>query len=165
MASWVAGELWRRGMVDGVAHVTRADPETEGRLFRVRSALDLPALWEGAQSRYYPGDMAEVLREIREVPGRYAVVGIPCFIKAVHLACDADPLLRARIVFTLGLVCGHMKSRHMVASFARQMGLRPASVRQIDYRVKDAARPANWYRRSEEHTSELQSLMRISYAV
>src|SRR3546814_10673555 len=102
-------------MVDGVAHVTRADPATEGRLFRYRIARDLPALWEGAQSRYYPVDMAEVLREIREVPGRYAVVGIPCFIKAVHLDCDADPLLRARIVFTLGLVCGHMKSRHMVA--------------------------------------------------
>src|SRR3546814_304074 len=99
--------------------------------------------------------MAEGLREIREVPGRYAVVGIPCFIKAVYLACDADPLLRARIVFTLGLVCGHMKSRHMVASFALQMGLRPASVRQIDYRVKDAARPANWYRaRLADHAGE-----------
>ncbi len=146
MVSWVAGELLRRGMVDGVAHVTRADLATEGRLFRYRIARDLPALWEGAQSRYYPVDMAEVLREIREVPGRYAVVGIPCFIKAVHLARAADPLLRERIVFTLGLVCGHMKSRHMASSFARQMGFDPAAVRQIDYRVKDPERPANWYR-------------------
>src|SRR3546814_14621788 len=66
MASWVAGELLRRGMVDGVAHVTRADPATEGRLFRYRIARDLPALWGGAQSRYSPVDMAEVLREHRK---------------------------------------------------------------------------------------------------
>src|SRR3546814_16447575 len=44
MASWVAGELLRRGMVDGVAHVTRAAPATEGRLFRYRTARDLTAL-------------------------------------------------------------------------------------------------------------------------
>ena len=145
MVSWVAAELLRRNMVDGVAHVARADPAADGRLFRYGIARDLPALWEGAQSRYYPVDMAEILREMREVPGRYAIIGIPCFIKAVHLARAQDPLLQDRIAFTLGLVCGHMKSRHMVDSFAWQMGLDPAVVARIDYRVKDPARPANWY--------------------
>ena len=65
MTSWVAAELLRRHMVDGVAHVARADPAADGRLFRYRIARDLPALREGAQSRYYPGDTAEVLREMR----------------------------------------------------------------------------------------------------
>ena len=146
MTSWVAAELLRRHMVDGVAHVARADPAADGRLFRYRIARDLPALREGAQSRYYPVDMAEVLREMREIPGRYAIVGIPCFIKAAHLVRMQDPLLHDRIAFTLGLVCGHMKSRHMVDSFAWQMGFDPAAVTRIDYRVKDPSRPANWYR-------------------
>lgn len=145
MVSWVAAELLRRNMVDGVAHVARADPAADGCLFRYRIARDLPALAQGAQSRYYPADMAQVLRDMREVPGRYAIIGIPCFIKAVHLARAQDPLLHDRIAFTLGLVCGHMKSRHMADSFAWQMGLDPAAVAWIDYRVKDPARPANWY--------------------
>ena len=60
--------------------------------------------------------MSGVLEEIRTSPGRYAVVGIPCFIKAVHLARAADPILRERIVYTLGLVCGHMKSARFAES-------------------------------------------------
>lgn len=146
MVSWVAAELLRAGLVDGVAHVVRADPAAEGRLFRYSISRSRDALMEGAQSRYYPVEMSAILREMRDVPGRYAIVGIPCFIKAVNLAMLDDPLLRERVAFTLGLVCGHMKSRQMVDSFAWQMGLDPAAVAAVDYRVKDASRPANWYR-------------------
>jgi coenzyme F420-reducing hydrogenase beta subunit len=144
MVSWVAAELLRREMVDGIAHVAPADPR-EGAFFRYRIARDQASLRGGAKSRYYPVEMSAVLREMREVPGRYAVVGIPCFIKAVHLACRSDPVLRERIAFTLGLVCGHMKSRHMVESFAWQMGLGIDEVREVDFRVKNPDRPANWY--------------------
>ena len=49
------------------------------------------------------------------------MVGVPCFIKAVHLLRAADPLLAERIAFTLGLFCGHMKSARMIESFAWQM--------------------------------------------
>src|SRR3546814_5172591 len=52
---------------------------------------------------------------------------------------------RARIV----LACLRGKRNDEIAD---EMGLRPNTVGQ-------------WRRRSEEHTSELQSLMRISYAV
>ncbi|HKT76443.1 MAG TPA: Coenzyme F420 hydrogenase/dehydrogenase, beta subunit C-terminal domain [Sphingobium sp.] len=145
MVSWVAAELLKRGLVDGVAHVGRADPAADGRLFRYRISRDIAALKDGAQSRYYPVDMAQILREMREIPGRYAVVGIPCFIKAVHLTRAADPVLRDRIAFTLGLVCGHMKSRDMVESFAWQMDVDIRAVAKVDYRVKDESRPANWY--------------------
>src|SRR3546814_10333410 len=38
-------------------------------------------------------------------------------------------------------------------------------IRGLGYRANMAQRPASLAERSEEHTSELQSLMRISYAV
>lgn len=82
----------------------------------------LPAVAEGAKSRYYPIELSRVLQEIRSTPGRYAVVGAPCFIKAVHLARANDAVLGERIAYTLGLFCGHMKSARMVESFAWQMG-------------------------------------------
>ena len=78
--------------------------------------------------------------------GRYGIVGVPCFIKAVRLLQRAEPLLRERIAYTLGIFCGHMKSRHMVESFAWQLGTELGSVQAIDYRLKDPSRPANWYR-------------------
>lgn len=145
MVSWIAGELLDRRMVDGIAHVAPADPERDGRFFRYRISRDREALNGGAKSRYYPVEMSEVLREMREVPGRYAVVGIPCFIKAVHLACEEDAVLRERVAFTLGLFCGHMKSRNLVESFAWQMGADFDALRSVEFRLKNPDRPANWY--------------------
>jgi coenzyme F420-reducing hydrogenase beta subunit len=36
----------------------------------------------------------------------------------VQLLRREDPVMRERIVFTLGLFCGHMKSARLVESFA-----------------------------------------------
>ena len=146
MTSWVAGELLRQGLVDAVAHVLPADAATHGALFRYALSRDEAALRRGAKSRYYPIELSGVLREIAAAPGRYAVIGIPCFIKAVHLLRREQPVFHDRIVFTLGLFCGHMKSAGMVESFAGQMGERPEAVAAIDFRKKDGRRPANWYR-------------------
>ena len=146
LTSWIAAELLRSATVDGVAHVAPADPTTDGRFFAYRISRSLGELSAGAKSRYYPVELSQILREIRDVPGRYAVIGIPCFIKAVHLLRRLDPLLRERVTHTLGLFCGHMKSAAMVESFAWQLGTELARVRALDYRMKDERRPANWYR-------------------
>jgi coenzyme F420-reducing hydrogenase beta subunit len=136
----------RRGLVDAVAHVEAAKPEeSHGRLFRYQISRSEGALRAGAKSRYYPIELSDVVAEIRSTPGRYAVIGIPCFIKAIHLLRAEEAVLRERIVFTLGLFCGHMKSARMVESFAWQMGVQDDAVAAIDFRHKDPGRPANWY--------------------
>ena len=98
-----------------------------------------------ARSRYFPVDLAGVLDEIRHIPGRYAIVGVPCFIKAVNLLRAADPVIGERVTHLLGLFCGHMKSARFVDSFAWQLGVPGDEVRAVEYRRKDAGRPANWY--------------------
>ncbi|MEQ4576577.1 MAG: coenzyme F420 hydrogenase/dehydrogenase beta subunit N-terminal domain-containing protein, partial [Gammaproteobacteria bacterium] len=146
MATWLAAQLLREGMIDGVAHVHAVeDPGRDGRFFRYRISRDEDALKRGARSRYYPVEMSEVLRIIMDTPGRYAVVGIPCFIKAVQLMRREHPLLRERIRFTLGLFCGHMKSARFVESLAWQMGTTGRDVRGVEFRRKLPDRPANWY--------------------
>jgi coenzyme F420-reducing hydrogenase beta subunit len=145
LVSWVAAELLRSGQVDAVAHVVPADPGSGG-FFRFRLSRSMDELFEGAKSRYHPVELSGILRTIRAEPGRYAIVGIPCFIKAVHLACRAEPVLAERITHTLGLFCGHMKSARFVESFAWQLGAPLPEVRAVDYRIKDEGRPANWYR-------------------
>ena len=146
LTSWVAAELLQTGAVDGVAHVAPADPAKHGRFFAYRISRTLAELGEGAKSRYYPVELSAVLREIRDTPGRYAVIGVPCFIKAIHLLRSIDPIVRERVTHTLGLFCGHMKSAAMVESFAWQLGAEMRRVRSVDYRIKDESRPANWYR-------------------
>ena len=146
MVTWVATELLRQGLIDGVAHVVATeDPQTDGRYFRYRIARTEAEIRAGAKSRYYPIEMSQILQIIREVPGRYAVVGIPCFIKAVHLLRREDPIFKERIRFTLGLFCGHMKSARFVESFAWQMQVPVNQIKKVEYRQKDPSRPANWY--------------------
>ncbi|KTF69113.1 Coenzyme F420 hydrogenase/dehydrogenase, beta subunit C-terminal domain [Sphingomonas sp. HT-1] len=144
MVSWVAAELLRQGMIDGVAHVVPL-PGPGAPHFGYRISRSLEAIAEGARSRYHPVHLAQILDEIRTVPGRYAVVGIPCFLKAVNLARAAEPVFAERIVATLGLFCGHMKSGRLVDSFAWQLAVDPNEVAAVEYRRKDASRPANWY--------------------
>ena len=143
MVTWVAAELLRRGEIDGVLHVHPGVPGQPFFGYRISRSQD--ELLAGARSRYHPVHMADVLDQVRAAPGRYAVVGIPCFIKAVHGARAQDPVLAERITHMLGLFCGHMKSARFVESFAWQLGADPARVRAVEYRLKDANRPANWY--------------------
>ncbi len=149
MVTWVATELLRNGLVDAVAHVVeRSGPACGERLFSYTLSRDPQAVMAGAKSRYYPVEMSGVLEQIRQTPGRYAVVGVPCFIKALRLLSSVDPILKERIAFTLGLFCGHMKSARMTESFSWQVGQRIQDVERIDYRSKSSDRPANWYRAS-----------------
>jgi coenzyme F420-reducing hydrogenase beta subunit len=145
LVSWTAAALLQAGLVDAVAHVAGGAGNDGDKLFRYRISRSVEEVRGGAKSRYYPIELSGVLDEIRTVPGRYAVIGVPCFIKAVRLLADDDPTLRERIAFTLGLFCGHMKSARMTESFAWQMSLRAADIGSIDFREKDPARPANWY--------------------
>ncbi len=146
LVSWVAAELLRSGAVERVAHVVPVPNPAGVPYFRYGLSHSLEELNQGAKSRYHPITLDTVLHEVATSEGATAIVAVPCFIKAVHLARAADPRLAERITHTLGLFCGHMKSARFVESFAWQLGADPAAVRAVDYRRKDERRPANWYR-------------------
>jgi coenzyme F420-reducing hydrogenase beta subunit len=142
LATWTAETLLRRGVIDAVAHVA---PSKGDRLFDYTISRDIEALRAGAKSRYYPVELSGVLQAILATPGRYAVLGVPCFIKAVHLLRADSPRLAERITHTIALFCGHMKSARMAESFASQMDARLEGAESFDFRVKDPSQPANWY--------------------
>jgi coenzyme F420-reducing hydrogenase beta subunit len=121
------------------------DPQNEGHFFRYHISRTEEEIRDGAKSRYYPVELSDVLRTIREAPGRYAVVGVPCFIKALHLLRREDPVIRERVAFTLGLFCGHMKSARFIESFAWQMDVPVTEVQRVEFRLKDPNRAASTY--------------------
>jgi coenzyme F420-reducing hydrogenase beta subunit len=146
MVTWVAAELMRKGLIDGLIHVVATiDPQADGRYFKYRISKNQQEINEGAKSRYYPVELSTVLKLIAETPGRYAVVALPCMIKAIQLLRQQDPMFKERISFTLGLFCGHMKSAAFVESFAWQMDVPIKEVKEVEYRYKNPDRPANWY--------------------
>ncbi len=144
--TWVLTEYLRRGLVDGVAHVGPHVPTAdEPTLFDFTVSRSEDEIRRRSKSRYYPSELSQVLEEIRTVPGRYAVVGIPCYVKAVRLLMRSDPVLRERVVLCVALFCGHLKSAAMVDSFALQAGVEPRQVAAANFRLKQPERRADTY--------------------
>lgn len=143
--SWILSELLRTGEVDHVIHVTPTQPGSDVLFtFTVSSTPDDVAA--GAKSRYYPVQLSDVLRTMRETDGRFAVVGIPSVIFELRLLAATDAQIGERLAFTLGLVCGHQKSTKYAESFAWQCGITPGNLRGFDFRKKSSEGRAWDYR-------------------
>src|SRR5690625_1411219 len=110
---WIGHELQRLNLVDGVVQVAATHGGEGGLHYSYLITRDLKSTRTASKSAYYPVELSDVVREMKATPGRYAVVGVPCFIKAIRLLAASDPVLEARIRFTVGLVCGHLKRKFL----------------------------------------------------
>jgi len=146
VASWFLASLLERRIVDHVLHVGACDVDRAGPpLFAYHVSSTPQEVLQRAKSRYYPIEMSGVLSHVMTTPGRYALVGLPCFVKAVRLSALQSATIRDRIVITLGLVCGHLKSTAFADMLAWQCGVEPPHLRRIDFRTKQSGAPANHY--------------------
>lgn len=149
MGAWLLCELLRRDMVDAVVHVAEVPPAGDGTpaapLFAFTVSTREDDVRAHAKSRYYPVEMSGVIDHILRTPGRYAVVGVPCFCKALRLAARQSPVLAERLTFVVGIVCGHLKSAAFAEALAWQCGIAPSDLTAIDFRVKLEGRPASRY--------------------
>jgi len=144
MGNWIAAQLLKENLVDGVIHVKSSNEENE-TLFDYQVSNTIGDLSKGAKSKYYPIEMSQVLQFVKENHGRYALIGIPCYIKGVRLLAEKDDIINERIKFMIGLVCGHLKSDMFSKSIGWQLGIEPENLQEIDFRKKLEDRAANNY--------------------
>lgn len=141
--SWLLKKLLEEKRIDKVITVEPcANPEKRFRYSIVSSLSDVDRC---AKSAYYPVEMSGVIREIMAQDCRVAIVGLPCFIKAVTLAKSFFPKLRKNIHFTFGLVCGQGKSRMFTEYHIVKMGAEPQDVASFTYRKKVSGFPSSNY--------------------
>lgn len=139
LVSHTLKQLFESGSIDkAVCVVPNNDSE---KLFKFRVLTSPGQLSSSAGSAYYPVEMSEVLGEIAKTPGNYALVGLPCFIRAFRNAAVCVPALNARVKCCLGLVCGQIKSRAYTDYLARKSGL-DEPLKSVKFRCKDGLRPA-----------------------
>jgi len=142
LTSWLLGELLGRGLVDGVVHVGRAEGDS---LFGYRISHTIEQVRDARKSQYYSVTLAEVLATVRDSDKRYAIVGVPCFIKAARSLARTDASLKANLRYYIGLVCGHLKSQFFAESLAWQIGVSPDDLESVDFRIKNPARASVEY--------------------
>ena len=118
--------------IDG-ALVTRFVPERplQPVPFIARTRADIIM---AARSKYCPVPTNIALHSIRKIPGRYAVVGLPCHLHGIRKAAEFDDILRERVVLQVGLFCSHSPSFAATEYLLRQHGVAPSDVRRLEYR-------------------------------
>ena len=142
MATWLLQTLLESGKVDAVVCVT-SNPDP-GKLFRFAVFSTADEVRAASGSAYYPVEVSDVLRYIIKNPARYAVTGLPCFVKAIRLAQLRNRKLRERIIVSLGLTCGQLKNKYYAACIAAMAGLKSAPI-QVHFRGKEPDQPARNY--------------------
>jgi len=146
ITSWILDELLRKKRIDYVVHVRarEADEKTD-LLFKYDVSSTHEKIFERAKSRYYPVEASQVINQIKNNAGRYAFVGVPCFVKALRNVALLDPVVRDRVAFTISLFCGHLKSGKFAESLAWQLGVSPTEIESVNFRHKLSGRAANAY--------------------
>lgn len=143
LTTWLLIYLFENKLIDGVIHVRSTNEE--GKLFKYQISTSIEQIKEGAKSKYYPIELSEVLHDIRNIEGNYAIVGVPCFIKAVRLLSIQDEAIDRKIKYYIGLVCGHLKSDFFAKMFAWHNDISPNSLIKIDFRTKLEGLSSNNY--------------------
>lgn len=156
VTTWLLQTLLEKDIVDYVVTLSaNDDPE---KLFKYEIYSDTSFVDESPGSVYYPVEMSEVLREIQKIPGRYAITGLPCFIKAIRLAQKTNKKLRDRIKVTIGLTCGQMKSAKYTEYLASVSGV-DGKLEKVHYRGKSIDKPAsNFFFSSQNQAGKSEKL-------
>jgi coenzyme F420 hydrogenase subunit beta len=85
-------------------------------------------------SKYCPSAINLGLQEIIKNPGRFAVVGLPCYLHSVRKMELLKPSLRQKIVLHLGLFCANNNTVWGTRYFLDQNHIKADEVREISYR-------------------------------
>ncbi len=93
------------------------------------------ALLGTAKSKYAISPTNSVLSEIRDSPGKYAVVGLPCQIHGIEKARRLDERLNDRITLTIGLCCHAAIEHEAFRVLWEQLGEKARTARRFISRV------------------------------
>lgn len=141
LATYILNELFEQQIIDAVITVA----EGEGKHYEYKLIRRKEDLLATSKTKYYPVTMVEALNELKDFDGKVAVVGIGCFIKAVRLLQHYNPELREKIVFTIGIICGGLKSKFFGEYLAAKAGVQNNEFTQPQFRIKDYESTAGDY--------------------
>lgn len=145
LTSYVALALLRKGHVDGIIHVGKNQSENDNALFKFVLSYSEEEANQNKKSQYYSLSFDQVIRKVRGDGKRYVFVGVPCFVKAIRSVCLHDEVLKKQIAYTLGLVCGHLKSSAFAELLSWQLGVKPETIKAVDFRKKNKNKTVNAY--------------------
>lgn len=99
-----------------------------------RIARDRMSIMNAMGSKYYPSHIAKGLKEVLDVDGRYAFVGLPCQVQGLRKAQQRVPVLRSRVPVVLALFCNHVPTFDSAKYLMWRAGVARNMVASVTYR-------------------------------
>lgn len=117
IATYVFKMLLEQKIIDNLFIVKEVDGQYAYQFFS-----DVEEITQISKTRYTPVTLERLFREISEIDGKVAVSGVACFVKAIRLKQMYDPVLKEKIAFIVGIICGGLKSRYYTDYLAQEAG-------------------------------------------
>ena len=138
--SWILTELLKQNKIDAVIHVKEGD---SGHLFEYSVSNTKNEIAAGASSKYYPVSLNQMLDVILDSDKRFALIGVPCFVRAVRNLIELNEV--KNIKFLGSLYCGHLKNRNYSNFLARDISSKTHIPTSINFRKKIGNGPSSQY--------------------
>ena len=93
------------------------------------------------RSAYYAVHAGDALRELvadKQLKS-VVIVALPCLCKAIRNACMENAILRRKVKYIIGLVCGQQKTHNFATFLGKKSGV--DNLQGIDFRTKKVGRP------------------------
>ena len=91
--------------------------------------------------------MSSAVKLARNKKGKYAFIGLPCYVRALRLLMKNDEVLQKRFVVLISLVCGHQKTANYTNYLAFQAGLKKSEdISNVDYRFPVSGNNSHLYK-------------------
>lgn len=131
IATYVFNALLERKIVDHLFIVKEVDGQYAYQFFS-----NVEEITQISKTRYTPVTLEKLFQELSKVDGKVAVSGVACFVKAIRLKQMYDPVLKEKIAFIVGIICGGLKSKYYTDYLAQEAGCKN-EYNYAQYRVKN----------------------------
>ena len=125
--------------------ITAKQTQSQHPLIHAVCCSSIEKLYQCSGSFYYPIDYSEILKLVLKQEGKYAIVGLPCMLSSLSLACKKNKKLNHRIKYKIGLTCGSNKSAAFTDYLAKKY-VSVNSIQSIKFREKISNEPASNYK-------------------
>ena len=131
IATYVFKVLLEQKVVDHLFIVKEVDGQYAYQFFS-----NVKEITQISKTRYTPVTLEKLFQELSKIDGKVAVSGVACFVKAIRLKQMHDPVLKDKIAFIVGIICGGLKSRFYTDYLAQESGCK-SEYSHAEYRVKN----------------------------
>lgn len=116
-----------------VVAVMKVDVPPRGDVILAKNREELIA---AQKSKYTPIPILKIIKEIKGIKGKVAIVGLPCHIHGLHNLIDIYPVLKSKIFCKIGLICESIMTTTAIDFLANKANCNSENVSGIIFKDK-----------------------------